>query len=702
VAEVKGDYDVVLLGSGEAGYGDARNTRRDSYPWAINMDMRSGRAVPAAAYTRVLAQTTFSPVACLFEWENTSGDPILIWTGSNTSGNAVIFEWINASLSTETNAIPAFTSGVLYRFDQDATQDADEEMAFFCNGSGNDIIVRRKKDGTTDTGATTTHTAKADKLAVIGSDLYRVYADYKLGKLTARTDPGIDTNYPTSKASIPAGRPTYNINNVLPLGGSPIVLKGDGVFKYNSAPSVAVFDTWLVVGPDSDHGVAGFVDGRGRLFFDSEDGHLIVITFGFQQSHTPGKHAYVDRNTPYGRLSASAVDLDHVYLALEPGFLRTQTGMGLYVQEDNGGVFTDHTSTVTNRTWNSEANVALLTAGDYIHVGTDEPNMGAYIELAGKRDSETAASALTVSYSTGTSTWASATIMDGTLCFAQDGLISMHNSFRHPFDLTSSPWAKGTVNGVSKYWMRIQPNSLLTGVTIREVHVLPYRPPIDPAGISTTNATRMSGYKQAGALPTVLVGTWKGEELVLHDVWTLWTSKIEKMVVAKVNDGVTGSRRALYAVTGDGLYAMPVGPDGDPARAAWPNLGHADTLAAGTNDHIIASVAHDFGLPANAKTVNAVVVRGERLQSDDELWVYTKMEHSPAWDRHGPFTKFPVVIKGLGAGKTLQVVAAYKDGSRDAIAPQIDKIVVPKGSWAYDDEQLVDALEEDIKSPQGD
>ena len=701
MAEREGDHDVVLLGSGSDGYGDSRNKRRESYPWSINMDMRSGRAVPAAAYTRVLSQATFSPVAAFFEWENADGDPILIWVGGDGDGNATIFEWINAALTTEDLNTPAFTSGVLYRFDQDATEDPDEEMAFFCNGFNKNVIVRRKKDGTTDTGATTAHTAKADALAVIGADLYRVYAGYKLGKLTAKTDPGIETNYPTSAASVPAGRPTYKINNVLPLGGAPIVFKGDGVHKYNAAPSSPVFDSWLVVGPDPDHGIAGFADGRGRLFFDSEDGQIIVITFGFQQSHTPGKHAYLDRNTPYGRLSASAVDLDHIYLALEPGFLKTQTGVGLVVKSNDGGVFTTHTANVTNRTWNSEADVTLLTTGDYIYIGTDEPRMGDYLELAGVRDTETSAAALTVSYSIGTSTWASATVMDSTLCFAQNGLISYHSSFQHPFDLTSSPWAKGTVDGVSKYWIRIEPQSTLTGVKIREVHVLPYRPPIAPAGVATTDATRMSGYKQAGALPTVLVGTWAGEKLVLHDVWTLWTSKIEKMVVGRVNDAVTSSRRALYAVTGDGLYAMPIGADGDPARAAWPNLGHADSLAAGLNDHLISSVEHDFDLPSYAKTVRTVIVRGYGLQADDEFYLYSKMEHTNAWDRHGPFAHFPIAIEQLGTGKTLRIVTAYKDGSRDALAPHIESIIAPAGHWTYDDEELVDVLEEDIASPQG-
>lgn len=706
MAERRGDYDVVLLGSGSAGYGDARNQGRDSYAWSINVDMRSGRAVPAAAYTRVLAQSTLSPIKAFFEWENSDGDPILIWTGGDTLGNATIFEWINATLTTEIQNIPAYTSGILDRFDQDATEDADEEMSFFCNGSAANNIVRRKKDGTTDTGATTAHTAKAGLLAVVGADVYRTVDGYKLGKLTARTDPGIDTNYPTFAASVPAGRPTYAINKVLSLGASPIVISGNGVYKFNPAPTAAVFDTWLEFrSPHPDNGKAAITDGRGRLYVDSAQGHLIVITFGFQQTHTPTKHTYFDRNTPQGKISAMAVDLDHPYVALEPGTTNlTQNGVGLFVQSENDGVFTDHTANVTSRKWNSEADLTLLGAtNDFILFGTTDPSMGFRIEMADARGSETPASALTVEYSSGVSSWTSATIMDSTLTFAQDGLMSMHNSFQHPFE-HATPWTSfasaADTNSVNRYWMRIKPGSTLTGVKIREVHALPYRPSIAPDRNSTTDATRMSGYKQAGALPTILVGTWRGERIIWQDVWTLWTSKIEAMVVGRVNDGVTDSESALYALSHDGLYAMPVGPDGDPARASWPNLGDPDTLAAGLNDHMIASTAHDFGLPAFVKTVDAAIARGHHLQSDDEFYLYSKMEHEAEWTPHGPFAKFPVAIKELGDGKTLQVIAAYKDGSLDAIAPQIESITVPAGHWTYDDDELIDALEEDTESPQ--
>ena len=280
----------------------------------------------------------------------------------------------------------------------------------------------------------------------------------------------------------------------------------------------------------------------------------------------------------------------------------------------------------------------------------------------------------------------------------------MHNGFQHPFD-HSTPWTSwasaGDTNNINRYWMRIKPASTLTGVTIRGVHLIPYRPPLTGNKNVPTDASRMAGYKQAGVLPTILKGTWKGEDIIWHDWLTLWTSKIEAMVVGRVNDGVTDSESALYMLSHDGLYATPVGPDGDPVMASWPNLGHANTLAAGLNDHLVAGSAQDFDLPAYPKTVSTIIARGKNLQKDDEFYLWYRMEHEPEWHEEGPFSRFPVVIKDLDiTGKTLQVIAGWKDGSRDAMALEIDSIIVPAGHWKYEDEELIDELEQDIQSTQ--
>ena len=700
-----GEKDIVLFAGGKAGYGYARDTGEDGYGWAVGFDCRSGRAVPTAAYTRVVSSIGFSKIACLFEWESSTGRPMLLWTGGNGTGNAIIYEWANGNLAANSRGSQvAFTSGVLYKYDHTSPLDADAEVAYFCNGFDNQVLNRRRKNGDYDTGGATANTAKADLLMVGGADLYRSIG-YKVGKLTPSTDPGIETNWPTEGASVAAGRPSYAINAGVSLGGSIVVFKGDGVCKYNPAPSAATFDYVLPATPHPDNGRAGTTDGRGRWYYPTIDGHLVVGTFGYQDSQTPTRNTFADRNTPYGRISAITTDLDHVWIALEPGFVRTQDGVGLVVKKQVGATVTTDTDAVTDRIYNTTADWSTLVSGDYIWVGSTgvdaQPFCGVYIELDTARATTTAASALTASYGSSPGTYTACTVIDSTMCFAQDGLITFHVNRQHPYD-TATPWVQTTVDGVVGYWLRIEVTStVLTNVRAREVYVLPYRPPIDPDGNNTTSVTSITGYVQAGALPAILSGTWVKEKLVYQHVATLWTGKIEQMVTARVNDAITDSRRALYLVSCDGLYAMPIGPDGDPVRAAYPNLGNADTFAAGIGDHGIKLSANDAGMPANTKRVTGkLVIRGENLQSDDELWAYYRWDNSDRWERSGPHTSFPIAIDIEGEGKLLEGYLAFKDGSRTAIAPYIDSAVIPAGQWEWDAEQYTQPLWTNVSSPQ--
>ena len=43
---------------------------------------------------------------------------------------------------------------------------------------------------------------------------------------------------------------------------------------------------------------------------------------------------------------------------------------------------------------------------------------------------------------------------------------------------------------------------------------------------------------------------------------------------------------------------------------------------------------------------------------------------------------------------------AYKDGSRTAVAPYIEKIVVPAGQWEWEAEGTGEEIEADVASPQ--
>ena len=692
----EGTQRVTYYQGGEDGYGFAVNPQdgRSVYHWAYGMDNRKpGRAYPALVGV-FESQLQFGPIAAAFEWQDSSGNPLIVYLAGNGTGSASHSFFQDNASNTTNIAFNPFTSGVLYRYDQDATLDVDEEMAFYCNGKDNDFLFRRKLDGTTDQGATTSHTVKADIVAVVGSDFW-IAQGYKVSKCTTDADPGLDASYVTK---IPVGLPTYEVNAIVPLGGSPIILKGEGVLIYNPALSTPDFHNILPVSPHPDNGKGGFTDGRGRVYYPTADGHIIVITFGSQSSQTPTKLTRIDRNTPWGVITAMTADLDHIYAAVEPGQQRANKGLGMVVQSDDGGVFTVHEDgssnvNLTDGKYGTFADWNLLSdvAPDRIYIGADEPFMGAYLHIVRARTGAAGAS-FDLAYYDGTSWVDLETTNDATVIGARSGLIRVKtSSHENPFDL-STRWATTTVNGHDKYWLRITPGSatVLTGVRVRQIDLVPYLPPMD------RSLFPKSSFLLTGCMSRILIGTWVGEEIVWQDQWGCNAARIDQLVVGRAQMSGVDGLRALYALSSFGVYAYPVGADSHPGRAAWPRLaGYSETGTVQDEEHIQALSGWDSGQTAE---VDMAVVEGEHLQGDDEFLCYWKWDGADEWQKEGPLTRFPVTFEPTGKGSVLQIALAFKDGSRDAIAPYVGDVYTPAGMWRILDDDF-EERGEDIQSP---
>ena len=670
----------VLFSGGKGGYGHALNVGQDGYHWTYGMDCHNGRAVPIAGPSSVgatLAQAV--TIKGMFEWpKGKSNHPVLLMPGGvdGEAGNfAYVYELADGavSLGDSTGVLP-YTDSVLYRGDVDATADADEEMAFFCNGDGNTVIRRRKSDGNYSAGTD----AKADALYRVGEDLWRVMEDYKLEKLTINvTDPTAESNWGGTRT--PVGVPSYPIHRVLEMGGSPVAINGQGVWRYNAAPSVARFENLTPFVPaHPDNGKGAFADGRGRIYYPTVTGRILVVTFGSASQQAPLRHTWIDRDTPWGRIDVMTADEEFIYAALEPGSIRTQE-LGMVVKSNDGGAYTTHTSSVNDQKFSTTADWSLLGVSDFIYIGADEPFWGVFFEI------ETLSTGdygdLVVQYSTGTSSWSSAeTHKDSTLRFIQDGCLALLPSTDI---VASSTWKVGTVDGqANKYWLRITPGATLTALKVHNVYVCPYRPPLDADVFPET------GQMLAGVLPKVLIGQWRGETVVWHDSITLPAAKVENLVVSQVTAADTTGRTTLYIHCGDDIYYLPIGPDADPVRAAWPK----------TNDvtHAQAFSGLDFGTTAS---VQELELRGEWLQSNDNFYVYHRWDNGDRWYRHEPATTFPVIIRDLqGEGRVLHVAYQLKDNSRDAIAPYVSWAEIPEDGWK--DLGRVQTRSADIASPQ--
>jgi hypothetical protein len=319
-------------------------------------------------------------IGAAFEWEDSSNRPIILVAGAALVSGAIqrtVAKIQDGGFLIEDNQSgAAYTGGVLYRHDG---SDADAAMAYFCNGDDQDFLRQRNKSGTY---SSTGHDIKADGLAVIGSDLW-LWQGYKIMKCTFNADPGLNASYPTP---IPVGRPSWPINEVHDLGGSPLTFKGDGVWRFNPNPSVAEFENMTPFVPaHKDNGKGGGVDGRGRVYYPTVDGQVLVLSFGFQTQQRPLLHRSVDRDSPFGAISAIAAGSEHIYAAIEPGSVRTQKGLDLKVKVYDASLsqYIDWTADVTNQQHQRTMNLNVIgAAGDYIFVGANEPFWGAFMEMA--------------------------------------------------------------------------------------------------------------------------------------------------------------------------------------------------------------------------------------------------------------------------------------------------------------------------------
>jgi hypothetical protein len=675
-----GEEDVVLFAGGRDGGGYSVNPGLDVYHWTMNWDDRpNGRSVPALAPTRIAA-TILSEVTTAFEWEKATDKEAFLLFTHGTGAAALVGKLENNTVTVNDGSITAtapFTDGILYRTDGATVND---EVAYFCNGSSAEAMMQRVKNGTYSTDG---HSAKADVLGIVNDQLWKADG-YEISILTLDADPGVDSNW---GAKIPVGLPTWPVNKIIPLGGTGIVITGLGVYRYNPNPSSARFEPIIKFDtPHADNGKHAFTDGRGRVYCDTIDGHILVITFGFMNSQTPTRFTWIDRDTPWGPISAFAADVDHIYAAIRPGNTRTQQ-LSLYVQshETGGNTWVNETSAVTDQSYatafdasdTSGNHATALSTGDELYVGASEPFWGIWFDILARRTP--LGSAVTIEVSNGSGGWTAvtSTSRDSTHVFMRTGLMGINKGTADLF--ADGTWKPDTVNSVSgRYWVRITFQSAMTALKIREIAIVPYRPPIDP------DTFPLSGAAIAGALPKILVGTWRGERILWHDVWTLDAAEVEQMVIGRTTSTNSVGDRTLYCFTGDGVHYVPVGPEADPSRAPWPRLADYNDSTVSQDEHIIAFSGHNFGMPHVPKRVTGdIVIDMRHVQEDDEVWfVYKWNEDSERYYRKGPLAQDALVLNGLeGQGEVLYGYLMYKDGSRDAIAPALASVTIPKGAW---------------------
>lgn len=326
---------------------------------------------------------------------------------------------------------------------------------------------------------------------------------------------------------------------------------------------------------------------------------------------------------------------------------------------------------------------ALGAAGDLIYIRATEPFWGVFFEFQATHLG-TALPFQTLEYSAGSGSWPSITAKDSTVAFTSDGCIALLPTTDIFAD---GSWVQDTVDGVTGYWIRLDPDALLTNVKVSNVSICPYRPPLDSALFP------QSGFALASVLPKILVGTWRGETIVWDDVWTLEAARVMQLVVARTRGPNSAGALTLWAICQDDIYHMPIGPESDPARATW--------LPTAGTPHILVFMGTDFELAGHVKTVQEFIVRGQFLQGSesDQLFVYHRWDNDDRWHRNGPFASFPISLDLTGRGDILYTAVALDDNQRSAVTPYIQWAGVPADGWT-DEGTVEQVIQSEITSPQ--
>lgn len=681
---------IVIFDGGRDGYGDAiKHPDRSSYNWAYNWDCtEEGRAVPAIAPIKI-APTTFTNlgrISCAFAWEDiTTGRPLVL-AGLGLGGTAATYLLRDGSYDvegTDSSSSAIISGGVLWRYDDKggSADEPDTEMAYFTRATGVSATAalwqRDKSASYNDTG----HTISPYGIYVVGSQLWIVSANgYEVQKWSLDTDPGLSGSYGTA---IPVGRPTYPVTHIGNLGGSPFVIKGDAAFKYDPSAATAEFISTLTFSsPHKENGRGTATDGRSRLYIPSVEGHLVVVTPGFQSLQTPARNRLIDRDTPYGRITAMACDLENVYAAIAPGQINTtQIGMTV-VLNDVGVSQTDVTANVTDGKFATVADCSALGGTDWILVGADEPFLGVEMRFNTVGTGGLATSTPTIAYTSAATTFTTASGgYDGTGGLAKDGVVTVQNATSDNLLTTGTPWVKTTAyaGSSSKYWMKLTySGGASMQAKIAEMRIIPFRPPLDDAVMPET------AYCIGGAFPRILVGHWHGEDIVWNHVWTLNASTIEQMVVASGECGAVTSKRALYCFDASlNVHVIPIGPDAGPARAPWPKLADYSESGVAADTHAIGFSGIDFGQVVRFK--DGLEIDMTAVQSDDAVRVYCRWDEDEVRgyqkigeSLHGH--KFFKTAPPLGEGRILYTYLQYTDGSRTAMAPVLHSVVIPAGA----------------------
>lgn len=562
---------VVLFPNEGRGFGHALTRRGaggelpEGYDRTLNMTVRAGRVFsPSFGQEGRFARASQSKPEFLAVWSEAVGTPFALFP-ARESADSVVMRYKDGALSVEADATTAEYGTATFHDDG-----AGVEYLYAGTKTGSKLLNRRTPAGTwaQDNDVVAIHVVQA------AGALWASVNNYQVKKCPAGLDPFVAANW---GAAIQVGTNEAPIVRLGRVGPAPIVFKEDGIWVYDERENR--FDNRYAVPRNANNFPFVADDGEGGIITSLDDGALVRIRqFGAIITVDPLREAWPWRDTPRGPIRDVAFFGHRFYALMGAGRqLHQPDGIRVYRTADFVS-YTDLTSAVTDKSWATGGALGGMAATESLLIGFDDQFIAiGVLLLAVNTNSVTASIRLSTGGTDAGASWTAAStgFWDGTATRTTGGAIlasfgqSTGQIVLDPdFDLSS--WAKATLNGQTKYWMRISFSGALSAtVTLTELYITPRRGAPD---MGASNYAKAPEWEATGVLPKVLQGRLLDDgRIVWDDIWTL-PEPVPAHRIAVGTPSALSPTHALLVLTQAALYLLPLPSLPEPSVAQYAPL----------------------------------------------------------------------------------------------------------------------------------
>ena len=219
-----------------------------------------------------------------------------------------------------------------------------------------------------------------------------------------------------------------------------------------------------------------------------------------------------------------------------------------------------------------------------------------------------------------------------------------------------------------------------TGTTVGEMRILPYRK--GPSGFSPTSGVVeniQTNYEASAALPKVIMGTLKGNEIIWDDIITLPSVGPAGKLAVTTLPTRNSPRASLLVVTQNSLFQYPLLQVSPPAQADFPNLARAG-LTLNSNPADLIPVFYPSGMDfGDLHTLRFVHIVMQNMTESDTVSISYRWDETNAWSpvRSSSDTETIWEFAEDNAGRVLWLAISINDGlNTDPVGPSARDIEV--------------------------